>query len=91
MTASGGGELPAIDFGTFILSLSHSAMVHLGEAPDPGGHNGPPNIPMAGQTIELLGLLQQKTQGNLVGEEERILEQVLYDLRSRLAEVKTNR
>ena len=73
------------------MSLSHSAMVHLGEAPDPGGHNGPPNIPMAGQTIELLGLLQQKTQGNLVGEEERILEQVLYDLRSRLAEVKTNR
>ncbi|MGO9714946.1 MAG: DUF1844 domain-containing protein, partial [Polyangiaceae bacterium] len=27
--------LPSIDFATFILSLSHSAVLHLGEAPHP--------------------------------------------------------
>jgi len=80
-------ELPRIDFATFVLSLSHSALVHLGDAPNP--INGAPdqNLPMARQTIDLLGLLEQKTQGNLSGEEERVLQQVLYDLRLRYVEV----
>jgi len=42
---------------------------------------------MARQTIDLLGLLEQKTSGNLTGEEERVLQQVLYDLRLRYVEV----
>lgn len=80
-------ELPRIDFATFVLSLSHSALVHLGDAPNP--INGAPdqNLPMARQTIDLLGLLEEKTSGNLTGEEERVLQQVLYDLRLRYVEV----
>jgi Domain of unknown function (DUF1844) len=80
-------ELPAIDFATFVLSLSHSALVHLGDAPDPSGGPAGPDVTMAKQTIDLLALLQEKTEGNLTGEEERLLDQVLYDLRMRYVEV----
>ena len=80
-------ELPAIDFATFVLSLSHSALVHLGDAPDPSGGPARRDVAMAKQTIDLLAVLQQKTEGNLTGEEERLLDQVLYDLRMRYVEV----
>ena len=79
-------ELPAIDFATFVLSLSHSALVHLGDAPSPDGKHER-NLPLARQTIDLLGILQDKTKNNLTGEEERLLDQALYDLRLRFVEV----
>jgi uncharacterized protein DUF1844 len=81
-----GATLPAIDFATFVLSLSHSALVHLGDAPDPEGKRSL-NLLLARQTIDLLTLLQDKTHGNLTGPEERILGQALYDLRLRFVEV----
>ena len=79
--------LPGIDFTTFIASLSHSALMHLGEAPPLEGHPSEKNLPLARQTIDLLGVLEEKTKGNLTGEEERLLSQVLYDLRMRFVEV----
>ncbi len=85
--AAASGELPRIDFTTFVLSLSHSVLVHLGDAPNPVDGTPDQNMPMARQTIDLLGLLEQKTRGNLTGEEERVLQQVLYDLRLRYVEI----
>ena len=82
-----GGDLPRLDFATFVLSLSHSALVHLGDAPDPGGHVLPPNLELARQTVDLLALLEEKTRGNLTGQEEHVLSQALYDLRLRYVEV----
>jgi hypothetical protein len=79
--------LPAIDFATFVLSLSHSALVHLGDAPDPGSGTTRIDLPMARQTIDLLALLQDRTRGNLAGDEEHILDQAVYDLRMRYVEV----
>ena len=72
-----------IDFATFVLSLSSSAAYHLGLAPHPEGEEEGTctNLPMAKQTIDILGILQEKTKGNLTGEEERILSEVLYNLR----------
>jgi hypothetical protein len=78
--------LPSIDFATFVLSLSHSALMHLGEAPHPETNAVEKNIPLARQTIDLLGVLEEKTKGNLTGDEERLLHQVLYDLRMRFVE-----
>lgn len=78
--------LPSIDFATFILSLSHSALMHLGEAPDPETNAVQANLPLAKQDIDLLGLLEEKTKGNLTGDEERLLAQVLFDLRMRFVE-----
>jgi hypothetical protein len=79
--------LPAIDFSTFILSLSHSALVHLGDAPSLDDQGPERNLPLARQTIDLLGILQEKTRNNLSGEEERLLDQALYDLRLRFVEI----
>ncbi len=82
--------LPSIDFTTLVLSLSQTALVHLGEAPHPEDDKSAPpprNLALARQTIDLLGVLQEKTKGNLTGEEERLMEHVLYDLRVRFVEV----
>jgi hypothetical protein len=81
-------ELPALDFATFVLSLSHSVLVHLGDAPDPSGAGRSINLGYAKHTIDTLAMLQEKTKGNLNGDEERILSQVLFDLRMRFVEVK---
>jgi hypothetical protein len=80
-------QLPATDFSTLILSFSHSARVHLGDAPSPLGETAAVNLELARQSIELLALLQEKTRGNLTGQEERLLDQALYELRLRFVEV----
>ena len=53
-------RLPALDFSTFLMSIIGSALVHLGEAPYPGGQSLPPNLILAQQDIDLLTLLQMK-------------------------------
>jgi len=72
--------IPEIDFGTFILSMGSSVLVHLGEVPAPDGTTER-NLPLAKQTIDLLALLQEKTKGNLDEAEDNLLRSLLYDLR----------
>jgi hypothetical protein len=79
-------ELPVLDFATFVLSLSHSALMHLGLAPDPDTKEVHTDLALAKQTIDVIGMLEDKTKGNLTGEEERLVHQVLYDLRLRYVE-----
>ncbi len=79
--------LPHIDFATFVLSLSHSALMHLGEAPDPETGSVERNLTLARQSIDLIGMLEEKTKGNLTGDEERLIGQILYDLRMRFVEL----
>ncbi|MBI4773554.1 MAG: DUF1844 domain-containing protein [Deltaproteobacteria bacterium] len=73
--------LPEMNFSTFIFSLSSSAMMHLGEIPDPNTNTVAVDLPLAKQTIDILGMLKEKTKGNLQEDEERLLEHFLYDLR----------
>jgi hypothetical protein len=77
----GGIPIPQMDFVTFVLSLAHSTSCHLGVSPNPETKTCEQNLPLAKETIDILGMLQDKTQGNLTGEEERILSEVLFDLR----------
>ena len=77
----GEAPLPEVNFSTFIISLNASALVHLGAIEDPASGGKVKNLPMAKQTIDMLSMLQEKTQGNLTTEEENILKSVLYDLR----------
>ncbi len=72
---------PELNFSTFILSLSTSALVQLGELPDPISNTKEVNLDHAKQTINIIEILQDKTRGNLSDDEERIMELVLYDLR----------
>lgn len=81
-----GQDLPTLDFSTFVLSVIGTAYVHLGDAPNPEGQPER-NLSLARQDIDLLGLLQEKTKGNLTGDEERLLDSALYDLRMRFIEV----
>jgi hypothetical protein len=78
--------LPRVDFATFVLSLSHSALLHLGEAEHPDTGTLEKNLSLARQTIDLLGMLEEKTRGNLTGDEERLIGQILFDLRMRYVE-----
>ncbi len=73
-----------LDFSTFLVSLGTSALVQLGEAPDPTQGGQPcPDLAGARQTIDLLGLLEAKTVGNLDDGEAKLLKNLLADLRTR--------
>jgi len=74
-------QLPKIDFSTFVFSLNQSVLMHLGVLGDPNSGKKSKNLPLAKQTIDLLGMLQEKTRGNLTGDEENMLKNILYDLR----------
>ncbi len=73
-----------ITFSGFILSLAHTAAVHFGDIADPTtGAPAEPNLEAAGQMIEVIALLQEKTKGNLIEPEERLVDDLLYELRLR--------
>ena len=78
--------LPEIDFSTFILSLGSSAFYHMGQLPPTEGGPCEVNLPLAKQTIDILGLLQDKTRGNLSRDEVQLLENLLADLRMKYVE-----
>ena len=73
-------EGPA-NFATLVSYLSTTAMFQLGLLPGPGGERIPADFANARRTIDLLEVLQQKTQGNLTEDEVRMLQEVLYELR----------
>jgi hypothetical protein len=68
-------------FSTFILSLSTSALVHLGELPDPITNKKEISLQLAKQTISIIEMLKEKTKGNLTQDEGSLLDNVLYDVR----------
>ncbi len=76
-------SLPPVSFSTFIVSLSSSVLMHLGEIPDPTTGQYNKNLTLAKQTIDVLEMLKEKTKGNLDAEEEGLLANILFDLRVR--------
>jgi uncharacterized protein DUF1844 len=79
--------LPA-DFVTLILSLASTAQMGLGVAPHPATGKPEKNLLQARHAIDLLGVLQEKTKGNLTKEEAKLLEALLSDLRMSYVEAK---
>lgn len=78
--------LPEINFSTFVISLSTQALMQLGEIASPLSGKVETDIPAAKQMVDILGMLQEKTKGNLNSSEERLLEDILFDLRMRYVE-----
>ncbi len=74
-------QLPEVNFSTFVFSLNSATLVHLGIIEDPASGQKAKNLPLAKQTIDILGLLERKTRGNLSSDEEAMLRSILYDLR----------
>jgi hypothetical protein len=79
-----------LTFSTFMLSLSTSVLVSLGELPDPLKNDKNVNLPLAQQTIGLIEMLLEKTKGNLTVEEDRLVGNMLYDLRMKYIEASKN-
>ncbi|TVQ86226.1 MAG: DUF1844 domain-containing protein [Deltaproteobacteria bacterium] len=59
-------------------------MLYLGETPHPESGKAEKNLPLARNTIEVLAMLQDKTQGNLDEEEANLLSTLVDDLRGKL-------
>jgi len=76
-----------INFASFIFSLGRSAFVHLGEEPDPVTGGKKVSLPLAKETIDIIGLLEEKTKGNLTQDEEQLIKNILYALRMRYVEM----
>jgi hypothetical protein len=74
-------------FETLVTYLSTTTMFQLGLLAGPGGERIPPDMPNAQRTIELLEVVQEKTQGNLTPDESRLLDDVLYELRMTFVEL----
>jgi hypothetical protein len=74
-------DLPPMDFGNFVMSLGTSVMVNLGHVDDEDFGVEDANLPAARQTIEILEMLEHKTEGNLEPEEQKLLESLLHDTR----------
>jgi hypothetical protein len=73
-----------LTFSGFVLSLATTAAVHFGDIPDPAtGDRGEADLEAASRIIELLAMLQEKTKGNLIPEEEKLVDDLLYELRLR--------
>ena len=78
---------PNINFPSFILSLAATAAVHFGDRLEPGvAETEPVDLEAAGQMIDILALLEEKTRGNLTADEQQLLETILYELRLRFIE-----
>ena len=85
--ASDSAELPAIDFSTFVLSLSTTALYQMGRVADPTtGRAIEPNRVIAKQTIDTLEMIRDKTRGNLEPEEAKLMDSLLYELRLQFLE-----
>jgi hypothetical protein len=82
---SGEKTLPPIDFSGLIISLANTALFQLGLVTAPGVE-AKKDLPAARQTIDIIALLETKTQGNLSDEEKRIVSETLFQLRMAFVE-----
>ncbi len=77
----GGSIPPEPDFNFFITSLALQASISMGVIENPMTNKKEENLIQAKFLIDTLGVLKEKTKGNLTDEEEKLLENVLYELR----------
>ncbi|HEY6419187.1 MAG TPA: DUF1844 domain-containing protein [Candidatus Binataceae bacterium] len=76
-----------VNFVTFVVGLSTQALAALGEMPDPATGESLRDLKAAQQLIDIIGILRDKTRGNLEREEESLLEAILFDLRMKYVEL----
>jgi hypothetical protein len=79
-------HLPKIDLTTFFLSISSAAFMGMGAGMG-AGEGGKIDLELARQNIDLLELMQEKTRGNRTPEEDKLIEQLLFETRMRFLEV----
>jgi hypothetical protein len=80
-------ESDEIGFNDLVQMLASQALLYMGAVPDPQTGRAVVSPPMARAHIDLLGVLEQKTKGNLSQEEATLLQGVLYELRMQFVEL----
>jgi Domain of unknown function (DUF1844) len=70
-----------VDFSTHILSLASTALIALGKMPAPDGQQNLLDLETARHLVDVLGMLETKTKGNLDEAETKLLQSLIYDLR----------
>ena len=80
---------PLGDLAGLFLMFASSAMIALGESPDPVTGRERRDLAEAREAIDILRLLRAKTEGNRTPDEDRLLQQIIYDLQLRFVRATT--
>lgn len=82
-TAGGPGQMPPADFETLVSTNVSQALLFLGAVPDPRSGQRILSLEMARHHIDMLGVIEEKTKGNLTEKEEELVATSVYELRKR--------
>lgn len=74
-------QLPEASFGFIVTSFATQALSALGYVPNPVTGKSEPDRGLAKHLIDSLGVLEEKTAGNLTEEEGGLLNETLHQLR----------
>lgn len=83
-------QLPEINFHNFVLSLYTSVLFNLGELAESVSEKKGKDLEAAKQTIDILGMLREKTEGNLDSSEKELLDGVLSESRIKYVKASEN-
>jgi len=75
--------MPEARFDLFLSGLAVDALIALGDMPHPATRKPAQHLAHARYLIDLLGILEEKTKGNLTADEARLMKDTLYQLRMR--------
>ncbi len=78
--ADRGGRIPEPTFSTLVQTLATQAALFLSSERDPRTGRTLQNLDLAKHHVDLLGVLEEKTKGNLSDEEKQLLDTLLYEL-----------
>ena len=80
-SAKENAHLATVNFSTFVMGLASAALIEMGAMEDPSTKKKRTNLGIARQHIDLLGILKEKTRGNLSADEAELLERAVTDLK----------
>ncbi len=86
-----GGAPQPVDFVSFVLSLTSTAFIHLGEVEDPVEGSRRVDLEAARQMIDIIDMLRLKTKGNLEPQEEKVIERILFELKLKFSQAASAR
>jgi hypothetical protein len=75
-----------LTFASFVVGLSTEALALMGEMPHPATGERMQDLIGAQQLIDIIGILQDKTRGNLSHDEDTLIDAILFDLRMKYVE-----
>ena len=81
------GPLPPANFTLLVISLTTQVRIFLGDMENPATGQKEVDLELAKHNIDLLGMLEEKTQGHLSEQEKKLLDSVLYELRMRYVQL----